>query len=324
MELIAQLCSLNQIIIMKRVLVYSLSLLLLGSVSLFNACTPNEPTEPVVVVTSSSDGWDAASNTFTGEVGSSLVLDITVTAEGGFNTLRISKGEENLVEKSRDTEGQIEYTYAFTYEVLAEDVAEDVTITIAGIDDEGQSDQKIITINAEAAPVNVVKYTAKLMYAPVLDKSSKTFFSTNNGNTYSRNDVENTTETVSPLIDFGYYYGISDMASIVSPAEYPSGIYDLSAWGTKNETMLKLTSMESGHFDMISNNTNFDTHWDMLGANFMDDADGDVINLAVDNLVAFTLDAGKGSKKGFFIVRKIQGTMNSTDYIEIDVVVRGE
>jgi hypothetical protein len=309
---------------MKRVLVYSLSLLFLGSVSLFNACNPAEPEPPVVVITSNSDGWDAATSTFTGMVGDSLILDITVTAEGGFNTLRITKGSANLVEKSRDTEGQTSYSYTFGYEIVADDVDQDVTITIAGIDDEGLNDEKTVTITAQAAPVDVVKYTARLMYAPVLDKSSKTFLSTDNGNTYSRNDIENTTETVSPLIDFGYYFGNSDMASIVSPAAYPSGIYDLSAWGTRNETMMKLSSMESGHFDMISNNTNFDAHWDMLGANFMDDADGDVINLAVNDLVAFTLDDDKGAKKGFFIVRKIEGTMNSTDYIEIDVVVRGE
>ena len=89
----------------------------------------------------------------------------------------------------------------------------------------------------------------------------------------------------------------------------------------KGKTLLKITEMPVDHFTSIATNADIANHWAMTD---MADADGDVINLAVDNLVAFELDAAKGSKKGFFLVKAITGTFNSGDYIEIDVVIEGE
>ena len=50
-------------------------------------------------------------------------------------------------------------------------------------------------------------------------------------------------------IDFAYYYGQTDEASLVSPSEYPSSVFDISAWGTRNETaMIQVLNLSSEEF----------------------------------------------------------------------------
>jgi len=306
---------------MKKTLVYSLGLLLLSSV-VFQSCGPTETAEPVLVVTSFSDGWDAGSQTFTGDIGDSLEIEVSIDAEGIFNTARISHSDgTTLQEDARTEDGQTTYKSTFLYVLKEAEAGQTITLKVEAIDDEPRTVTETVTIITAEKKTPVTKYTAKLLYSPLENLESKTFFSTDDGATYSRNDVEKTADPVSPKIDFGYYYGNSDMASIASPAAYPTAIYDLSSWGTKNDTKMKLTEMPASHFEDIENNEDITEHWAMTD---MSDADGDVINLAVDNLVAFELVSDKGSKKGFFLVKSIVGTFGTDDYIEIEVVVEGE
>lgn len=306
---------------MKKTLVYSLGLLLFGSV-LFQSCGPTETAEPVLVVTSFSDGWDAGSQTFTGDIDDVLEIEISVEAEGIFNTARVLDADGGILqEEARTEDGQTTYKGTFSYTLKEEEAGQTITLTVEGVDDEARTVQETVTIVTGEKKTPVVKYTARLLYSPLESKESKTFLSTDDGETYSRNDVETTADPVSPKIDFGYYYGSMDKASIASPAGYPSSIYDLSSWGTKNNTLLKLTEMPASHLDEIENNDDITTHWAMTD---MADADGDVIDLAVDDMVAFQLDESKGSKKGFFVVKSIVGEFGTDDYIEIDVVIEGE
>lgn len=307
---------------MKKTLIYSLATLFLAGLMVFQSCTGTETAEPVVVVSSGSNGWDGASNTFTGDIGDTLNLDISVTADGIFNTVTITDADgATAFEDTRSEDGQTSYEGTFTY-VLAEENAGDTMVwTVAGTDDEMATAEVTVTVIVNAKQTPVVKYTAKLLYAPLADNTAKNFFSTDNGETYSNNDVTNTADPVSPMIDFGYYYGATDNASMSSPAEFPELFADVSSWGTKNETLMKKSTMDVSHFEMISTNADLMQHYGMTD---MADATGGVTALAVDDLVAFELDAAKGSKKGFFKVIAINGTFDSGDYIEIEVVVEGE
>ncbi|MGB0429964.1 MAG: hypothetical protein ACPGLV_05785 [Bacteroidia bacterium] len=309
---------------MKKTFIYSLAVLFLAGLVVLQSCTGTETTDPVVVVTSSTDGWDGNSNTYSGDVGDTLTLDITVTADGIFNTLRITQADAtgNLLEKTREEDGQTTYETSYDFVLDEANAGDTVTLTIAGIDEEANSSEETVTVIVAEKSISVVKYTAKLMYVPLAGSTNtETFFSTDDGDTYSRDDVENTADAVSPRVDFGYYYGATNMASMASPAAYPELFQDLSAWGTKNETLMKISEMDESHFEMIETNADLEMHYGMTD---MADADGDVINLEVGNLVAFELDAAKGAKHGFFKVKSIVGTFNSGDYIEIDVVIVGE
>jgi hypothetical protein len=307
---------------MKKTLIYSLATLFLAGLMVFQSCTGTETADPIVVVSSSSDGWDGASNTFTGDIGDTLALDITVTADGIFNTVRITDADgATAFEDTRSEDGQTSYEGTFTYVLMEENAGDTMEWTVAGIDDAMASTEETVTVIVNEKQTPVVKYTAKLLYAPLADNTAKNFFSTDDGATYSNNDVTQTADPVSPMIDFGYYYGATDNASMSSPAEFPELFADVSSWGTKNETLMKKSTMDVSHFEMINTNADLMTHYGMTD---MADATGGVTALAVDDLVAFELDAAKGSKKGFFKVIAINGTFNSGDYIEIEVVVEGE
>ncbi|MBI1184331.1 hypothetical protein GC194_08675 [bacterium] len=309
---------------MKKTLIYSLGVLLLAGLMVFQSCSKTETAAPAVVVTSSTTGFDGSNNTFSGHPNDTLKLDITVTAEGIFKTLTITDNSGNtLLEEARPSgNDQLkEYTTTYNYVLSADNVGSDVTLTIASMDEDSKSGEATVTVTTTKMPPAVIKYSARLLYAPLQDKSSKTFFSTDDGMTYSRQDVEGTTDPVSPKIDFGYYFGNTDNASIANPATYPSAMGDLSSWGTKNKTKLKLTAMPAEHYDQITNNEELEHHYGMTD---MTDAKGVVTKLAVGNMVAFQLDDAKGATHGFFVVKTIEGTWDSGDYIEIDVVIAGK
>ncbi|MEM9673804.1 MAG: fasciclin domain-containing protein [Bacteroidota bacterium] len=95
-------------------------------------------------------------------------------------------------------------------------------------------------------PQTVAEYEAVLLAAPIGqgpgERTSETFFSASSGETYSVDDVVAGTDGVSSAdIDFGYYYGATNNASLAAPSDYPQQVYDLTStganWSALNETM---------------------------------------------------------------------------------------
>lgn len=105
-------------------------------------------------------------------------------------------------------------------------------------------------INQVLLPQTVAEYEAVLLAAPVGqtpgERSSTTFFSAATGGVYSVDEVVAGTEVGSADIDFGYYYGATNEASIAAPSDYPTEVYNLGAnganWSTLNETMFRPTN----------------------------------------------------------------------------------
>lgn len=310
---------------MKKNFVYALAMIVLGGLATFQSCTEEEAAAPITTVTSATEGYNGATNTFEGEVGDTLSLDISVEAEAFFNTMRITDDAGNtLIEAVKSSDGQTSFDSTYNYVLDAANAGDTVVLTIAGIDDDANSDEVDVTVIVAEAAVEVVSYEATLLYVPLADDSStETFFSTDDGDTYSRDDVENTAESVSPRVDFGYYYGANNMASLASPEEYPELFADLSAWGTRNATTIEVTEMPESHFTEIMTNADLENHYGMTD---MSEADGTVTNLEVGDVIAFETDANKenGPKKGFILVKAISGTFNSGDYIEIEVKIMGD
>ena len=307
---------------MKKGLNYLLATLLLGGLFTLHSCG-GEDVPPVLVVTSLSSGFDASTDTFTGTEGDTLVMEISVEAEDVFNTLTITKSDgSSLLSEARTEDKQTSFSTSFSYVLTAAEIGKDVSLTITATDDNEGSDAVTIGIVTEKTPTAVKEYDAKLqLFAPDGDGKNKAFFSTDDGKTYSNADVVGTADPVSPKIDFGYFYGNTNKASLAAPASYPEAVFDIGAWGTKNATKLKVTGMATDHFAMIKTNDDILSHWAMSE---MTDADGDAIDLKVGDIVGFELTADKGAKKGFILVTDIVGTFGSKDYIEISVVMQGE
>ncbi len=180
-------------------------------------------------------------------------------------------------------------------------------------------------INQVLLPNNLSAYTAKLLYAPTGDMNSKTFFSSMDGMLYSYNDVTGTADPVSADIDFGYFYGATSGASLISPDEdlwsnpVPAGVgYDMSAWGTRNATEFKTSAMTAAEFDAIMVNQDFTvtSEFDEFGTS--PDNPKRVTSLAAGDVIAFKT---AGEMYGLIKVVSVAPGAGTTGYIEIEVKV---
>lgn len=307
---------------MKKGLIYLLAPLFFAGLITLQSCGGDD-VPPVLVVTSLSDGFDASTDTFTGNPGDTLVLDISVDAEDVFKSLSISKSDgSSLLSEERTEDKQTTFTTSFNYVLTEAEVGQDVSLTITATDDNDMTDDVTIAIVTNKAPTPVKSYNVILLAAPLGDETGQSFFTTDGeGKTYSHGEITSTSDPISATIDLCYRYGNSDGAVLSAPSAWISAIYDgLSAWGTKNSTLLKKTSMEASHFDMIKNNDDLNTHWVMAETG---DADGDVLGLAVNDIVTIELDAARGGAKGFIRVKSIVEGFDANGKIELELLMEG-
>lgn len=303
---------------MKKLTNYFL-LLFLAAPLVFTSCSEDEEPGvdgPSINITSDQD---IADDEFTGYVGDTLFLDIEVNAEGGFNNLSVLINGSNDTTYSRQagqTVNSFETTYAYR---LADDG--EYTLTFRAVDDDNNQATQIITVTAEERPVNV--YTAVLLYAPTADpRTNKNFFSANEGKTYSAADVETKEESISPLLDFGYYYGATtDKASIASPAGFNNGVFNIESagWDQYNDTKIKRTTISVSEYLENGNDVDFITQ--AFDEAEFGDNEGRVTNLEPGDILAFELDEIKGERKGLIRVIDIEEGFDADDFIEIEVIV---
>jgi len=175
---------------------------------------------------------------------------------------------------------------------------------------------------------NVSTYEAVLLAAPIGqtpgERTSDTFFSAGTGMTYSVEDVVNGTDGISSDdIDFGYYYGATNEASLAAPATYPSNIYDLGStganWSTLNETIFRPVAegFTPESFDAVNVNQAFllAQEFEVAGA---DNETQEITELAVDDIYAFQTADGRF---GILVVQIIEPGIESDKFIRISVKV---
>ena len=110
-------------------------------------------------------------------------------------------------------------------------------------------------------------------------------------------------KTNSTLIDFLYYYGATNKASIAAPDDadaatvFNNANNGLATWSTRNSTKFKTTALSAAEFDALANDL-------LIVSNATGASDTDENNLAVGNVIAFITDADKtgGSKMGLIKV----------------------
>lgn len=172
------------------------------------------------------------------------------------------------------------------------------------------------TDNFEFTISSLTTFTAVLLFAPLQDASSATWFSSNLGRTVTEAEVNAAEAPNSSDIDFGYYYGGSDMASLAAPANYPTlgGSIDISDWTTQNATTFRSTTLSAEDFIGITSGAAVEAAFD-AGT----DEGGVITNLSVGDVVAFELDVAKGGTKGLLRVISITGTFNQNDNMEVEI-----
>jgi len=174
-----------------------------------------------------------------------------------------------------------------------------------------------ININDVSESPVATKYNNIQLFAPLGDNSSKTFFSLNIGEKYSNNEASS--GATSDNIDFGYYYGFADNASLASPNSYPASQYDLSSWSTRNATIIFKSNLSTTQFDALNTNADIQAAFDAQ----TNSSSETVTGLAVGDVIAFKTSSSKSTgadKIAFAKVLTISGTFNAGDYIELEII----
>ncbi|RUA30670.1 MAG: hypothetical protein DSY77_13800 [Bacteroidetes bacterium] len=297
----------------------------LAGAFIFTACDPAEEETPIsaptVALTSQVEAeyaegeevelsydWEAPGKIgqvrYVVLVDGTTAIDTTLTeSELGFNV--------------EDSVGSLEFTLTAPENSAGSIV--DVEVTL--IDRENQS-----TTNTEASfeviegSSPLISYTDILVYAPAGDGSTNTWFSTNLGETVTEAEVNAAAAPNSSDVDFGYYYGVNDEASIASPNAYNLDGIDIQDWTTKNATEFKLTTISNEEYLGLSTSADLEAVW-----NREDNInEGETItNLEVGDVVAFQLDPNnKDGLYGVFKVITVEPGIQTNDYIEIEVLIQ--
>jgi len=156
----------------------------------------------------------------------------------------------------------------------------------------------------------VKEYTAKLLAAPTGDGKSETFISLIDGELYKINEGE---EMVA-YWDFGYFYGLTNNASLASTYDYPSNVIDIVS-------IAKITDKEDLNKTYFAISTmNFDNVVYASDLNGIVKSDKQTITkLKVGDVVEFV---DNYDNKGLIKVTEIKGTYNQGDYIKLDIKVQ--
>jgi hypothetical protein len=174
------------------------------------------------------------------------------------------------------------------------------------------SESFTITVEQTGSPIK--SWTSTLGAHQAAAGSS---FASITGVVYQMNDAK----TNSTLIDFLYYYGANNLATLAAPDDADAATVfnnvnnGLSTWSTRNSTRFNITSLTAANFDAITDDLLLISH--ATGA-----ADTDENQLAVGNVIAFVTDADKtgGSKMGLIKITSI--TTGATGSMGISVKVQ--
>lgn len=179
------------------------------------------------------------------------------------------------------------------------------------VDDEfGARADTILPVKVKEAGVRL--YTAVVLEAPSADRSSKTFFASLTGQTFSVDEVADDIDNLSGLVDFGYFFETN--AAFSSPNTYQS--YDLGPngdqWDPLNVTSFKSTILTPAEFDALTESQDLIDAYDDNAA----DRTNVITELTVDDIISFRTD---NEKYGLIkVVRLVPGD-NSSGEIEIEV-----
>jgi hypothetical protein len=306
---------------MNRFLNYFLSMTMIAALLAVTSCGEDPIEEAIDAPSITLDGVAVGEESETTvDVGEEVAFNVVVNAPGRFNTLLVERtmADGTTVTDttvSRDNTVQNNITFPFSYTPTAEEEGETVVFDFTAVDEDGRENTYTYTVMVNEQEVNT--FPATLLYAPDSEGVTESFFSTENGETYSSDEVTGTSDPVSSTIDFGYFYGVNKEATLASPADFPFEVGQ-SGWDVRNSTMLKKTELTESSFNestAASINAAFD--------NASGEGQGQATQLQVGQVVAFETDPSKegGSRRGLIYVQDIVPGTGNNDHIEILVKV---
>ena len=289
--------------------------------------------EPVIVdgpsLEIASDFFSTTSLHYDGVAGDEISFTITGVVPGGFNNIKVEyliDGADAGIADWTDqrASGTTVLTYTGTptsFALLEEHAGKEISFVITLVDDNSKTASVTLTSGVVSAPLESVVVT--LLAAPTGDKTSKTFYSVPLARNVDANEVISSEAgtAMSADIDFGYYYGTDNFASIVAPADYTA--YNLGSkngqnWTTLNETTFKTTTLTPAQFIEQTTYADIETAY----TNGTDSENG-VNNLALDQIIAFeTVVRDSKTRKGLIRIKSMVTGNGSDGKVDIEVLVQ--
>jgi hypothetical protein len=243
--------------------------------------------------------------------GSVDLKSIQITASGGAS---LSAGYGSGGVKQIPTLRLADFSDSTTIQLSSAPTAPKVKIVVTDINN--LRDSLIIT------PVGTRAYTTKLLYTPLATGAAKCFLNTATGVTYTPGQANG---TVSAGIDFGFYYGATNNATLCSPHVFelnlnPPGttIVNLTSWTVKNNTKLKTTSTSyTGNHTVDEIRSLYDSGTD--ASNSTDNPLSRAVTLSTTSNFTFLTAAGK---YGIGKVTNITPSTGSTGSITINYQIQ--
>ncbi len=307
-------------------------LAIVGSFAFLYSCGDDDEdpsAAPTVSVSAAITGGSALSDGGDVEAGSSVDFTVSVTAEGGFNVLRLANGvtaEFPRTDTDNVTLGTDGTTATVTFQVTTEsgDAGNSVTIDFTAVDDEDQTGTGSFSFNivAPASP-DVVTHTETLLGGQ-LNPNESSFYNAVDDASYGYADMR---DNNSANTDFAFFYGTTNMYTIAALDDSDAGIAFEAAIGadalsatviaTRNQTRFKPTDLTSTEFEAIA------TEADLLNA-YGEVAAGDtkVNGLEAGDVFAFVLDDDRAGKVGLVEVVATGGTSGADRTITIQVKIQ--
>jgi hypothetical protein len=314
---------------MKKVFQKLMFVAAVGTIGFLYSCGEDEETLPVAPSLNVSATSGSGSTVTSGgsiQATDSITFSFTASTPGGFNTFRVTSpnistpfevNRNDLGVTAEETSPQLPQYTVYTDASLE---GASISLRFELVDESGQVDSTTFAFDVTAAPEpEVDAFNAVLLFAPLQDASSETWFSTNLGRAVTEAEVNASAAPNSSDIDFGYYYGNTDEASIASPNNYPTlgGSIDISDWNTRNATTFRSTTLTAAQFLEIATNADVDDAWN----NGTDEGEG-ITGLVAGQVFAFELDADKSTQRGLARVVGITGTFNQGDNIELEILIQ--
>jgi hypothetical protein len=243
--------------------------------------------------------------------GEKIDFKANVVAHKKISSIELRQGITTVNKKESGFDSEIEHVYIQEYTVAEGDKGK--TLQFAVIVKNGAGEEKKVEHSVYIAN-DFTAYSAKIFGAQN-NADLGSFFSTSNGQIYKIAEAK----TSSSLIDFVYFHGATNQATIASPDEpnvfsgngaVHTGTNGVTTWSKRNATRFKVTEITAAQFAEVEDDVDLIVN-----------ASGAELKLAnqltVGKVIAFTTDGGKS---GLFLVKAI--TTGNTGSITVDVKVQ--
>ena len=305
---VALIFNLNKLSEMKKLNFFT-TLILMAFAGFFSGCEDTTKVGPTLEFF----GGNYIDEDVTVEPGGVLAFSWLAT-KGDANLVSFSVERDNVTLAGYPDEDIDNDTYQATVQLEAPQNEGAYVYEFIVIDNDDLSASKSFTITVEQSGGAINSWTSTLGAHQATEGSS---FASITGEVYQMADAK----TNSALIDFLYYYGASNLATIAAPDDataatvFNNANTGLDTWSTNNSTKFKSTSLTAAEFDAIADDL-------LIVSNATGAADSYENQLEVGDVIAFVTDADKtgGSKMG--LLKVVALTAGATETMQIAVKVQ--